>query len=194
MNRNQFGITVMADRLLALLVAVACGAIATIPDAASAAVGGKDRLTGAVAGVGIHPLFGALPFTDLTLGASDGVTATGGGLIRFDFTGAGLGVVAVRYDYTCLSADDNVSTHRFVVRQSTNPTLAPVGATGISSVIDAKEPSTPDTDRVLLFAPPPPPQGPCSREDRALLDSAPVVQLTVTAGNWSVHDGLPDYP
>ena len=170
--------------------------IAPTAHAAAAKVAGKDRLTGVVAGTANHPLFGPLPFTDATLGESNGVTATGGGLITVDFSRVGLGIVKVTYRYTCLSADANVSTHRFVVIKSTNQDLAPVGATGLSSVIDGTPTGTPDTDRVLLFAPPPPTQvKPCSREDRALLDPpASVIGLTATRGSWSVHDGLPGYP
>ena len=123
--------------------------IAPVAHAASTKVAGKDRLTGAVAGTANHPLFGPLPFTDATFGESDGVTATGGGLITVDFTRVGLGIVKVTYRYTCLSADANVSTHRFVVIKSTNQDLAPVGATGLSSVIDGTPTGTPDTDRVL---------------------------------------------
>jgi hypothetical protein len=170
--------------------------IAPVAHAAPAKIAGKDRLTGAVAGTANHPLFGPLPFTDATFGESDGVTATGGGLITVDFTRVGLGIVKVTYRYTCLSADANVSTHRFVVIKSTNQDVAPVGATGLSSVIDGTPTGTPDTDRVLLFAQPPPTQVvPCSREDRALLDPpASVIGLTATKGSWSVHDGLPGYP
>jgi hypothetical protein len=183
----------MVPKVVSVLVVVVFGVMASVVDAAGP-TRGADRLTGAVAGAGIHPLFGTLPFTDGTVGESDGLTAQGGGLITFDFGGVGLGIVSVLYGYTCLSAERNVSTHRFVVLRSTNTTLAPVGATGLSSVIDRVGTPNPDTDRVLLFAPPPPPQGPCSREDRAILDTAPVISLSVTSGTWSVHDGLPGYP
>lgn len=167
-----------------------------IAPTAHAKIAGKDRLTGAVAGTANHPLFGLLPFTDATVGESDGVTATGGGLITVDFSSVGLGIVQVMYRYTCLSADANVSTHRFVIIRSTNQDVAPVGATGLSSVIDGRPTGTPDTDRVLLFAQPPPAQVvPCSREDRALLDPpASVIGLTASKGDWSVHDGLRGYP
>jgi hypothetical protein len=170
--------------------------IAPTAHAAPAKIAGKDRLTGAVAGIANHPLFGLLRFTDATIGESDGVIATGGGLITVDFTSVGLGIVQVTYRYTCLSADANVSTHRFIIIRSTNQAVAPVGATGLSSVIDGTPTGTPDTDRVLLFAQPPPTQVvPCSREDRALLDPpASVIRLTATKGDWSVHDGLPGYP
>jgi len=180
----------MVPKVAAVLVLVA---MASVGDAA-AQPARQDRLTGAVAGAGIHPVFGSLPFTDHTVGASDGVMATGGGVATFDFSGVGFGVVAVTYGYTCLSAERHVSTHRFVVLRSTNATLAPVGAIGLSSVIDGVGARDPDTDRVLLFAPPPPTQGACSREDRAILDTAPVIRLTVTSGTWAVHDGLPGYP
>jgi len=170
--------------------------IAPTAHAAHAKIAGKDRLTGAVAGTANHPLFGLLPFTDATVGESDGVTATGGGLITVDFSSVGLGIVQVMYRYTCLSADANVSTHRFVIIRSTNQDVAPVGATGLSSVIDGRPTGTPDTDRVLLFAQPTPAQVvPCSREDRALLDPpASVIGLTAAGGDWSVHDGLRGYP
>src|SRR4051794_4964892 len=180
-----------ASALVSLTLAVAAAAsIASVAEAR-----GIDRLTGSVAGSAIHPdpAFGTLPFTDATVGQSNGAVATGGGRITFDFSGVGLGVVAVSYRYTCLGAEGRVSTHRFIVLSSTNPALAPVGLTGLSSVIDATPPQA-DTDRVLLNAPPPPPAGACSREDRALLDGAPVFALTVTSGDWSVRDGLAGYP
>jgi hypothetical protein len=157
---------------------------------------GKDKLTGTASGVAIHPTFGSLPFTDTTDGQSDGVNAKGGGAIMFDFSQLGLGVVELQYRYTCLTAIGNVSIHRFVVSQSSNEVVAPVGTPGLSSVVDGKDTGSPDTDQALFPAPPPAPGvAPCSLDDRQTLLSNPsTIAFTVTAGNWTVHDGLPGSP
>jgi hypothetical protein len=71
--------------MCALLLSICSGAFA---DQSTAA--GKDKLTGMVSGVAIHPMFGPLPFTDSTDGQSDGVNPKGGGTISFDFSHLGV--------------------------------------------------------------------------------------------------------
>jgi hypothetical protein len=167
--------------------------VSTCSDASAGAstTGGKDKLTGTVSGVAVHPLFGQLPFTDTTDGQSDGVATKGGGAITFDFSGLGFGIVALKYRYACLTADGNRSIHRFVITESSNEALAPVGTLGLSSVLDGR----PDTDQAV-FPFHPPAGGPpaCSLEEAQIAFSAAHIAFTVTSGNWTVHDGLPGWP
>jgi hypothetical protein len=157
---------------------------------------GKDKLTGTVSGVAIHPIFGLLPFTDSTDGQSDGVKTKGGGTISLDFSGPGFGVITLQYKYTCLTARDNISIERWRVTASSNQVVVPVGAAGLSSVVDGKGSGLPDTSRSRIPAPPTAPGvTPCSFEDGTLLDDDTATSaLTVTSGNWTVHDGLPGSP
>jgi hypothetical protein len=179
-----------------LTCALLLGSLCSNATADEPSTGGKDKLTGTVSGIAIHPTFGSLPFTDTTDGQSDGVNAKGGGTSTFDFSQLGLGVVELQYRYTCLTAIGNISIYRFVVSESSNEVIAPVGTPGLSSVVDGKNTGSPDTDQALFPAPPPAPGvAPCSLDDRQiLLNNASTIAFTVTAGNWTVHDGLPGAP
>jgi hypothetical protein len=159
---------------------------------ASSGLARLDSLIGQVNGTAVHPVFGPLPFTDITYGQTGPSGTRGGGVITFDFTAHKLGVLLVTYRYTCLSAIDNVSTHRFIVQTSSNEAIVAAGTTGISSVVDGGDSDVPDTDRVLLSPPPPPPQGPCTVADRGVLDNPATVNLTASSGSWIVRDGLAD--
>jgi hypothetical protein len=163
-------------------------------EASSSRLQPVDSLIGQVNGTAIHPVFGPLRFTDITYGQAGRSGTLGGGVISFDFTPLGLDVLVVTYRYTCLSAIDNVSTHRFLVETSSNEAIVAAGRTGISSVIDGRGSGVADTDRVRLSPPPPPPQGPCSIADRAVLDDPSTVNLTASSGSWIVLDGLADVP
>jgi hypothetical protein len=175
----------------ALFLSICLTALADRSNAA-----GKDKLTGTVSGVANHPTFGPLPFTDSTDGQSDGVNPKGGGTISLDFSRLGFGVVTVQYKYTCLTARDNISITRWRVTASSNQVVVPVGAAGLSSVVDGKGSGFPDTSRARVPAPPTAPGvTPCSFEDRTLLDDpSATIALTVTSGNWTVHDRLPGSP
>ena len=169
-------------------------AVPVISGEASSGLPPVDSLIGEVNGTAAHPVFGPLRFTDITYGQTGRSGTRGGGVITFDFRPVGLDVLIVTYRYTCLSAIDHVSIHRFVVETSSNEAIVAAGTTGISSVVDGRGSNVPDTDRVLLSPAPPPPQGPCSIADRAVLDDPAVVSLTASSGSWIVHDGLAEVP
>jgi hypothetical protein len=61
---------------VALLMVLVLGATRSVAIADVAHTGGKDSLVGNASGIAMHPVFGLLPFTDRTVGQSDGVAAS----------------------------------------------------------------------------------------------------------------------